>query len=293
MKTLGIITATYNREKEIKKLYNSLCNQTMYDFNWYIIDDGSTDNTKNLVKEFKNSKFQIKYIYKKNGGKHTALNLAFEIVDTELVIIVDSDDYLINNAVEIICKKWNKYCNEKKIAGLVFKKKDVNNKNISENFKADEFEENYNNYVINGGIKGDKAEVFKSNIIKKYKYPEFKNEKFMGEGVIWSKISRNYNMIFVNKSIVICEYLEDGLTKSGRRLRINNPRGGMFHSKEYLDKRYRIKIREKNALLFLTYARFAKLNTIALIKKSRHKFILLVNVIPSLFLFMYWKRKYK
>lgn len=291
MKKLTILTPTFNRSKELKKLYKSLLNQTSKDFLWLIIDDGSIDDTEKVVRGFK--EISIEYIKKQNGGKHTALNTGFKNLKSELVIIVDSDDYLVETAVELILSKWEKYYNNKKLCGMVFKKKLADESGVSDNFREDEFIDNYNKYVINNHIKGDKAEVFKSSLIKKYSYPEFENEKFVGEGVLWSKISRKYDMLFVNQYIYICDYLDGGLTKSGRKMRINNPKGGMFHAEEYLDKIYDFKTRIKNALLYLTYARFDKNNIIKTIIESNYKGILIINIIPSFFLFHYWNFKYK
>ncbi len=290
MKKLTILTPTFNRKNELKNLYKSLLNQTSKDFIWMIIDDGSTDNTEKIIDSFKG--LDIEYIKKDNGGKHTALNMGFKLINTELVIIVDSDDQLTNNAVNLILTKWDKYKDNKKLCGMVFKKKFLNGNEVSENFSDEEFIENYNRYVINKNIKGDKAEVFKSSIIKNYSYPEYNNEKFIGEGVLWSKISHKYDMVFFNQFIYICDYLEDGLTKSGRRMRVNNPQGGMFHAEEYLDKIYTFKIREKNALLYLIYARFGRKKILNVISKSKYKALLLINIIPSYFIFIIWNKKY-
>jgi len=106
-----VVTPTYNREKEIVNLYKSLCLQTNQNFLWMVIDDGSTDNTEGFIKSLDNGShsFTIKYIKKDNGGKHTALNIAFEIVNTELLFIVDSDDVLTPQAIETVVNDWDKY----------------------------------------------------------------------------------------------------------------------------------------------------------------------------------------
>ena len=292
METVTILTPTYNRKIKLERLYKSLCNQTVFDFKWLVIDDGSTDETERFIKKNIKKRFEIEYVKKENGGKHTALNLGFSLLKTDLVAIVDSDDYLIPDAIEIIIKKWNKYKNNKNIMGLVFKKMNDKEKCVSDDFIMEEFIDNYNKYVINKNVKGDKFEIFKSSIIKNYRYPEFKNEKFVGEGVLWSILSKEYDMVFINKSLYICEYLENGLTNSGRKMRLENPNGGMYHSKEYLDNVYDIKVREKNALLFLIYARFAKKNIFLLLKNERHFLLLFLNIIPSLIIYEYWKKKY-
>lgn len=292
MKTLTILTPTFNRKKELLYLYNSLIKQTSLDFVWIIIDDGSNDDTISMIKKMRTKKFDIEYVYKDNGGKHTALNVGFSMLNTELVGIVDSDDSLTPDAVETIVYYWKKYkCNDK-ISGLVFKKSHNNGKDITEKFKKKEFVDNYNKYIINNKIKGDKFEIFKSEIISKYRYPEFKGEKFCGEGVLWSKISRNYDMVFVDKSIYLCEYLNGGLTNSGRKMRLMNPLGGMFHSSEYLDTQYSVKVRIKNAILYLIYGFFAKKNIIKIIKNSKNKIILILCLPISYVIYKNWRKKY-
>ena len=142
MKTITIVTPTYNRGEKLKNAYKSLTKQTVYDFEWLVIDDGSNDNTENIVKTFKKqSLFNIKYIKQENGGKHTALNKAFQITNTELFVILDSDDCLTENAIEEIIKIHRKYLENEKIAAYVFQRGKMNEKNkkITQEFKNDEF----------------------------------------------------------------------------------------------------------------------------------------------------------
>ena len=121
---------------------------------------------------------------------------------------------------------------------------------------------------------------------------DYKNEKFCGEGVLWSLIAKKYDMVFVNEAIYMCEYLYGGLTNSGRRLRLKNPRGGMFHSKEYISSDYRMIIRIKNSLLYLVYAFFANESVIKLISTSQNKLLLVFCLVPSYILYIFWKNKY-
>ncbi len=295
IKKLTIITPTYNRANKIRMAFASLQEQSMQEFEWLIIDDGSQDNTSEIVNKLKKeAKFPIHYIKQKNQGKHIALNQAFKIVSTELLMILDSDDTLINTAVRDILEVHNKYKENKDVMGYVYQKGNFFNKDqkMTPEFASEEFLANYNKYIINKGIKGDKAEVFKTSIICQYEFPKFEDEKFLGEGVLWSKMSHHYNMIFCNKVIYLCEYLEDGLTKSGRELRIRNPKGGRYHAKEYLSKRYSIKVRIKNALLYLIYSKILGESYFETIKKARYKVLLVVIKIPSEMLYWYWNKKY-
>lgn len=289
MEKITIITPTYNRANLLKILYNSLLKQTVKDFKWLIIDDGSIDETKKVVdKIIDEKKLEIEYVFKENGGKHTALNVAFSNLKTELAVIVDSDDMLTDNAIETIIFYHNKYKKHKKnLWGYVFLRgHDLNTPFVK--FPEEETIANYNDYIINAGINGDKCEVFYSNILKKYQFDVYKNEKFIGEGYLWSKISNNYDMVFINKVIYLCEYLEDGLTKSGRTLRLKNPLGGRRHAEEYLDGKYSLKVRLKNSILYVVYSLISKEK----INFRKYKLCILIFV-PALILKNYWCCKFK
>lgn len=293
-KIITILTPTYNREKYLNVLYQSLIKQTNQQFKWLIVDDGSTDNTEEYVsKIIDEGKLDIIYFKKKNGGKHTALNLGFKKLDTELFIIVDSDDYLIDTAIEKIIDLHEIYKENNKLAGYVFLKGYSAIKSVTNLFKEDEFIANYNSYIINENLEGDKAEVFKSKVFKTYKFDEFKGEIFIGEGYLWSEISKKYDMVFKNQIIYICEYLEQGLTKAGRAFRIKNPLGGMRHAREYIDKIFNIKIAIKNLLLYIAYSKFANIS-FKEAKNGLEKYKLLYTLTYpfGVIIYILWKKKY-
>lgn len=224
---LTVFTPTYNRGYIIGKLYESLKSQTKKDFEWIVIDDGSTDNTEllfqNWIKE--ENEFKITYLKKKNGGKHRAINDALEIAKGELFFIVDSDDFLIYEAVEKIIA-WEKDINNKNnyagIAGNRGKNKETI---IGETFlgnwiDATSLERNKYN------IRGDKAEVFYTDVLRKFKFPVFEGENFITENVVWNRIAyEGYKIRWFNEVIYICDYLGDGLTQAGMNNFIKNPKG--------------------------------------------------------------------
>ncbi len=291
MKTITIVTPTYNRANKLEKAYDSLKRQTIKDFEWLIIDDGSIDDTENIVENFKiKADFNISYYKQENQGKHIALNRAFQNVKTELLMILDSDDCLTETAIEEVLAIHKKYKDNERIAAYVFQKGKLNSpeERITQIFKEEEFIDNYNTYIINKEIKGDKEEVFKTNILKNYSYPQYVGEKFVGEGVLWSKISHDYDMVFCNKVIYLCEYLEGGLTKSGRSFRMKNPHGGRYHAEEYLDKRYNNKVRMKNAILYLVYSKVLRENYFKILKERKEKILFILAKIPSEFIYYKW-----
>lgn len=225
MNNITIFTPTYNRTHTLERLYKSLLVQKGMKFSWLIIDDGSTDNTEQLVKQFINEKkIDIKYLKTKNGGKHRAINKALDIVDTKYFFIVDSDDFLTDDALLKI-NNWQGSIKDEKICGVVGLK-GYNSKNIvGKTFKG-----NYKELAIidrkKEKIFGDKAEIFITEILNKYRFSEYEGENFITEATLWNQMALDgYKMAYYNDIIYICDYLEDGLSKSINKKFKDNPKG--------------------------------------------------------------------
>ena len=176
---LTILTPTYNRGNLLKQCYESLEKQSLKDFEWLVIDDGSQDDTRDIIAEIsKESSFPIRYYYKPNGGKHTALNLGFQQIKGTLTIILDSDDRLTEDAVETIKLSWNKYKNVQNLSSIAFLRCYSDKKIVGDLFPEDEFKSNHIDCRINFGVKGDKSEVYITKILQKYTFPVLKEKGF-------------------------------------------------------------------------------------------------------------------
>ena len=267
MRSVTVLTPTYNRSELLKRCYDSLKEQTIKDFEWLIIDDGSTDNTESIVKEFQqNSAMTIRYIKKQNGGKHTALNIGFEQADSKYLIVLDSDDELIPTAIETIIARWESRKNNHTIGALVLKA-DQKNRIVGAPFPKDgEVISKFKQKHI-----GDKAEVFRTSLLKSYKYPEFIGERFIGESYVWDQVALKYKFAYFNEVIYLCEYLDDGLTKSGWTMRIRNPRGGMAFNNQRMVMPYSANIRMKSILLYDIYSIFLGENLAYSIKQCNRQ----------------------
>lgn len=291
MKDLTVLTTTFNRAQLLKKCYESLKVQTCKNFEWVIIDDGSNDDTRSVVSEFSEQDcgFPIKYYFKENGGKHTALNFSHEVIGGEYTIILDSDDMLTQSAVEKILDKWKVYEERQDIWCLSFLRGRSENEPIAVYGCKEDIISNHIDFRIKKNIKGDCAEVVRSSVFKEYTFPEFKGEKFLGENYLWINASYNYKTVYVSEIIYICDYLEGGLTKSGRKMRLKNPHGGMLTANLYLKKGFSFKCRVKNAILFDVYARAAG-HPVKLIKQA-NKRLLCYFCLPLGWLFyLKWSR---
>ena len=287
---ITILTPTYNRAKLLKSLFISLCSQTSFDFEWLIVDDGSTDDTSQVVRTFESDKFPIRYFKKENGGKHTALNYAHPHIKGELLFIVDSDDTLTPDAIETIKSDWTRFGQESQIGMLSYTRQYTTGELISKGNIADYYIDNDINYRVNKNIGGDRCEVVRSDIFKKFKFPEFAGERFMGEGWLWKKIALEYNTVYFGKSIYICEYLPGGLSRSGRLFRMSNPYGMMENCKAFMIPQVCLKVKAKEVLLFGVYGFCANLSIGEIVRKSNYHLFQLLMLPFSYCLFRYWAR---
>ena len=233
MAFLTIFTPAYNRAYTITRTYESLLKQQCKDFIWMIIDDGSTDNTKELVEKWKNKEngFEICYIYKENGGMHTAHNVAYENIDTELNVCIDSDDCLAENAVQKILEKWKKIKNFG-YAGIVGLDADMNTGEIiGTDFPDNMKDTTLKDYYAQGG-KGDKKLVYRTEIIKKYPpYPVFEGEKYVALAYKYRLIDQDYKLAVLNQVLCDVEYQADGSSGTMYKQYLKNPKGFAFWRK--------------------------------------------------------------
>lgn len=225
MARLTVFTPTYNRATTLERLYYSLCNQSSQDFVWLIVDDGSTDGTRELVNSFAaEGKICISYIFQENGGKHRAHNVALSMTKTPLFFCVDSDDMLTENAIERIlcCDEENSGRN---LLGYYFRKGDLNGRTMGTGWpEAVDYApimDLYDRY----NFFGDTAIVLYTKKVSGVCFPVFEQEKFVTEAVFYSQLNNVAPMAYINEVIYLCEYRDDGYTKNANKLAVSNPYG--------------------------------------------------------------------
>lgn len=233
MPLLTVFTPAYNRANTLVRTYESLLGQDCRDFIWLIIDDGSNDNTAELVKKWQQEDpgFEIRYIYKENGGMHTAHNTAYENIDTELNICIDSDDQMAQGAVGKILKKWSQV-RDKGYAGIIGLDADMNTgKIIGAGFSAGMTETTLSDYYSHGGS-GDKKLVYRTDVINKYPpYPVFEGEKYVALAYKYRLIDQDYKLAVLNEILCDVEYQTDGSSMNMLSQYYRNPRGFAFWRK--------------------------------------------------------------
>lgn len=256
---ITVFTPTYNRAYIIKTLYNSLKKQTFQDFEWIVIDDGSTDNTPQLFDEILNEGHAFPIIYHRveNQGKHFAVNRAVSMASGRLFFIVDSDDSLPDDSLETIIKyeKTIPIDERKLFAGVVGLRGAKDGSIWGTSFEGDHLDVSYLDAPSNN-IYGDRAEVYYTKILKKYPFSQFENEKFIPESTVWNLIAADgYKLRYFNSIVYYCAYLEDGLTLQGKEKYREIPKGyGLYISQ--LVEYGRVKKLKKWELLFDYYRMF-------------------------------------
>lgn len=229
---ITIFTPTYNRQDKLFRLYESLKSQKNNDFEWLIIDDGSQDNTEEVVNSFiEEKKITIKYIKQSNGGKHTAYNTALNYATGEYFFCIDSDDWLNENFIN----KFIKEIVESESYGYIAYKTDSDGNLLSKKFPKDLVETTLFDLSEVYGCSGEFSIILKTNIAKKFKFPIFKNEKFIGESVVYDRIGEQYQFTLMKEIATICEYQNDGLTVNYNHIMKKNPSGFCLYYMQRID----------------------------------------------------------
>ncbi len=227
MPILTVFTPTYNRAYVLFRCYESMKRQSCKDFVWLIVDDGSTDNTRRLVRGWQAQKndFEIRYIYQQNQGMHGAHNLAYATIDTEINTCIDSDDYMSDDAVEKIIYFWQTCDKDKTISGFLALDAYQNGKIIGSRLPKDRVRASYYDYYYKYGVKGDKKFVLRSELTKRYPYPLFAGEKFVDLATKYFLLDLDYKLLHMDEIVCYVEYLADGSSRNIFKQYLNNPKG--------------------------------------------------------------------
>lgn len=229
---ITILTPTYNRASLLPRLFDSLLRQTNKDFEWIVVDDGSTDDTREVVANLKEKcggSFPMGYVYKANGGKHMAINIGAERARGELLFIADSDDLLTDDALETVENSWHDISDDKSFAGIAGLDITMDTREVigsglpQEHIDCNAIDIRYRHHVT-----GDMKEVFRTEVLREFPFPEFAGERFCPEQLVWFRMARRYRLRYINKPIYIADYQPDGITAGITRARMRNPSASML-----------------------------------------------------------------
>lgn len=264
---LTIFTPTYNRAHLLPKLYESLKKQTNKNFIWLIVDDGSKDNTEELVSAWKKEKndFVIDYYKKENGGKNTAIDFSNQVCKTEYIVCIDSDDFLTDNAIDEMYCDIDAMKEQKDVCGVVTKRAKYDGTPFQENWVDEDYKKiKFNDLAKTYGYYMDTCLLFKTNIIKQFHFPKFEGENFVTECVYYDQFLNDYYMLAGPNVYYLAEYQPDGYTAQGMKVFFKNPRGYLYFAKQklYYARKNKSSLKEKIGSA-ARYCAWKKLNKIS------------------------------
>ncbi len=289
---LTIITPVYNRAGLLRDCYESLRLQTEADFEWIIVDDGSTDGSAEAAMAFSDDLFPITVIRKENGGKHTAINAAIPHIRGEYVLFLDSDDTLTENAVAAIRTGWQPWANRSDIGIVTFLKGTDRQSPVCTVADFDTPVEILR-YSRQRLLRTDCCEVLRAELLRQYPFPEFPGERFLAECALWNRIARNHKCVYRSNIIYLCQYLPGGLTDAGRALRIRSPLGGMFICELRIHPNNSLPQRVKYAMLYCCYGFFAGLSPSRILTRDRGcLWLKALALVPGYGLYLRWRSRH-
>ncbi len=286
MKKLTVFTPTYNRAYCLGQCYESLVNQTSDEFMWLIIDDGSSDNTKDLVEHWiTENKIEIRYHYQDNLGMHGGHNAAYSLIETELNVCIDSDDFMPVDAVEKIVDFWDENGSDK-YAGIVGLDADKDGKIIGTTIPEKIKETTVIDLYQKHKVVGDKKLVYRTEVVKKYPpYPIFEGEKFVPLGYLYQMIDQDYTILPLNEILCIVEYMPDGSSLNMLKQYRRHPKGFAFSRLTEIKYAKSLKERFKKTIHYVSSSFLSK--NWRFIKESPKKMLTIVSIPFGLLLYLY------
>lgn len=282
---ITVFTSTYNRGYLLANLYRSLCDQTCQNFEWLIIDDGSLDETEAIINEFVlEKKIDIRYFKQDNSGKHVAINRGVEKAKGELFFIVDSDDVLVENAIERLNYFYNQIKDNDSFAGVSGTCLTLFGNRIGGDMRYNQLDCSPLELRIKYKISGDMSEAVKTKILRNYSFPVFEGEKFCPEALVWNRLSQRYIFRYFNEGLCKCEYRSDGLSAKIVRLRMDSSRASLLYYSELYHMNIPFLHKIKAAI---NYWRFSFGSNDMILNKIRTIGLLSLLVFPVALLFHY------
>jgi len=276
--TFTIFIPTYNRAHTLPRALESIQKQTYRDFEVVIVDDGSTDGSEKLIKEWiKRSQFTITYIWQPNQGKHAAHNAGAAHAKGSFYITLDSDDMLAPQALEIFKSYWDDIPESERqyYAGIEGLCAHLDDGRIEgDSFPEDIFDSNFLEIRKRYGIRGDKKNAIRTELVKQNPYPRFEGERHFRPGLLWEHLAHDYKFRYINKVVQIIEFQPAGLSSDRLALRTSSPRGFHYYFLESVNHHYQYdspKILYQNHVRLVRYGLHAGVGYLSQYKEVKHK----------------------
>jgi len=294
--TFTVFTPTFNRAHELENVYNCLLAQTYNNFEWLIVDDGSTDKTRKLIEKWRKAgRLDIQYYYQKNMGLHAAINHGVREARGELFLKLDSDDVCEPNALERFIFHWNNipYKKRNEYSAVTALCKDENGNIIGDKFKNDIFDSDSIEIHTRYRIKGQKWGFHRTDILKKYPFPVFKTEKRVPSSLIWNRIALKYKTRFINEALKIYEIKQDSISQDIVKARMLSPKGTTLYYNEYMSLPVDYRARIKSCINYIRFSLHGGNNLFSIIGSSKKTVLTFFLFVFGFFIFISDRIRYR
>lgn len=297
---ITIFTPTYNRGKLLPRLYASLRIQTKHDFEWIIVDDGSTDDTHDICQQFVGERlFKIRYVFQPHSGKHVAINRAAGMAHGQWFFIVDSDDYLPPDSIALNIYYLKQIQGDGTFAGVSGLCVDPDgkmllppelasagaNSSTRQNLKKEFIDATPQEYRDHYKMPGDRAEIIRTDIVRRYPFPSFPGENFVSEYYLWQSVSdEGLKLRWFNRPTYIAQYRENGLTRTMKSVVRSNPLGRSFVDNFTLSSKASVRMKLRAAINYTRYGRWGGKTIKELWEQASRKSLFLLGLLPALLL---------
>lgn len=289
---ISILTATYNHPSNLEVLYNSLKNQSDRNFVWIIVDDGSREDTNTNVLKFTSENIiRIEYIYQHNSGKSAAINRGIDLADSinsDFILIVDDDEDLNNDAISKVKTYYNNY--KGKCSCINFNRADLSGNPLTNGQEINEFLMSFQKHK-SLRLHADGYVGYFMNSIRNIRFPLYEGEKYIGPSVLMMLASTKLTILWAAEVLGKTEYLEGGITKQGRKLRVRNPKGMIFHASLMMHPDSSIRTKIGYSTYAYAYMYYAGLSKAELKNSGIDMSVFFPMKVTGRFLALYWKYK--
>ena len=284
---ITILTPTFNRAHLLPRLFESLTHQTDFNFEWLVIDDGSTDGTSDLFagKTFLSAPFPIRYYQQENGGKHRALNAGVKQAKGDFIFIADSDDWLLPQSVAIVGQHTSAIADDNIFAGVAGLDVFDDERIVGTGLPQDIIDCNAMDIRYRYHVDGDLKEVFKTTVLQEFPFPEIQDEKFCPEQLVWFRIAQKYKLRYFNTPIYVAEYQPNGITASIIRVRMLAPQATCMMYAEMLAYKIPFKEKIKAAINFWRFKAYAPSRVMITTLKGGWRWCYLIGML------LHWRDK--
>lgn len=293
-KKFSVFTPTFNRAHTLPRVYKSLCEQTYVNFEWLIVDDGSTDNTKAVVEDWiRLKKIRIRYLQQKNLGKHAAFNLGVKNASGDLFLPLDSDDTCVPTALESFHQYWNSIPSEiiSSFSGITALCRNDKGNIVGGALPTDILDGCFYKVINKLKHRGEMWGFHKTSVLLEFPFPIFAGEKFVPEGLVWNRIAQKYNTRFINEALRTYYTSNDSLSGKMDLIRIQSPEATLLFYKEVMDLNISFIESIKAGINFWKYLILTKRFKLSSLRQSSHTVILLVSLIPGVLSSIVYKLK--